>query len=168
MPLQALFWTNDTELIALNSNDDDIFYLISVRRNHKDLRYTDLQLDLQFRHHFRVSRPTVEQLCLLLGNCPQLSSEFNYTTSRPPIQLRKEVSMIRKGQFLCIEFAKIREKMVSFGNFARIASICVGFHLGKLHGYFVWPNLNFRLEYQITLVLICRYSETLFIRCSAS
>ena len=54
--------------------------------------------------------------------------------------------------------------MVSFVNFARIASICVGFHLGRLHGYFFhqdfWPNMNFPLEYQIKLVLICRYSET--------
>ena len=106
MPLQALFLDemidNDTELIALNSNDDDIFYLVSLRRNHKDHvpsireyyedvipRYTDLQLDLQFRHHFRMSRPTEEQLCLLLGNCPQVPSEFNYITGRPPIQLRK-------------------------------------------------------------------------------
>ena len=43
--------------------------------------------------------------------------------------------------------------MISFINFARIASICVGFHLGTLHGYFFhqdfWPNLNFPLEYQI-------------------
>ena len=47
--------------------------------------------------------------------------------------------------------------MVSFVNFARIASICVGFHLGTLHGYVFhqdfWPNLNFQLEYQIKLVL---------------
>ena len=27
--------------------------------------------------------------------------------------------------------------MVSFVNYARIASICVGFHLGTLHGYFL-------------------------------
>ena len=27
-------------------------------------------------------------------------------------------------------------KMISFVNFARIASICVGFHLGTLHSYF--------------------------------
>ena len=50
--------------------------------------------------------------------------------------------------------------MVSFVNFARIASICVGFHLGTLHGYFFhqdfWPNLNFPLECQIKLVLIIR------------
>ena len=26
-------------------------------------------------------------------------------------------------------------KIISFANFARIASICVGFHLGTLHGY---------------------------------
>ena len=68
MPLQALFLDemidNDIDLIALNSNDDDIFYLISLRRNHKDHvprireyyeevipRYTNLQ----FRHHFRMS-----------------------------------------------------------------------------------------------------------------
>ena len=25
--------------------------------------------------------------------------------------------------------------MISFVNFARIASMCVGFHLGTLHGY---------------------------------
>ena len=112
MPLQALFLDemidNDNELIALNSNDDDIFYLISLRQNHKDLKYTDLQLDLQFRHHFRVSRPTVEPLCLLLGNCPQVLSKFNYITRRPPVQLRKQVSMIRirKSQFLCIEVEK--------------------------------------------------------------
>ena len=50
-------------------------------------------------------------------------------------------------------------KMVSFDNYSRIASICVGFHFGTLRGYFfhkdVWPNLNFALEYQIKLVLIC-------------
>ena len=48
--------------------------------------------------------------------------------------------------------------MVSFVNFARIASICVGFHLGTLYGYFFhldfWPNLNFPLEYQIQPVLM--------------
>ena len=47
--------------------------------------------------------------------------------------------------------------MISFVNFARIASIRVGFHLGTLHGHFFhydfWPNLNFLLEYQIKLVL---------------
>ena len=49
--------------------------------------------------------------------------------------------------------------MISFVNFARIASICVGFHLGTLQGYFFhedfWPNLNFPLECQIKRVLIC-------------
>ena len=48
--------------------------------------------------------------------------------------------------------------MISFVNFARIASTCVGFDLGTLHGYFYhkdfWPNLNFPLECQIKLVLI--------------
>ena len=48
--------------------------------------------------------------------------------------------------------------MISFVNFSRIASICVDFDLGTLHGYFFhqdfWPNLNFSLEYQIKLVLI--------------
>ena len=47
--------------------------------------------------------------------------------------------------------------MVIFGNFARIANLGVGFHLGTLHGYFFrqdyWPNLNFSLEHQIKLVL---------------
>ena len=53
--------------------------------------------------------------------------------------------------------------MISFVNFARRASICVGFDLGILHGYFFhqdfWPNLNFPLEYQIKLFL----SSTLLI-----
>ena len=53
--------------------------------------------------------------------------------------------------------------MVSFVNFARIASICVGFHLGTLHGYFFpqdfCPNLNFPLECQIKLVLMCLRSN---------
>ena len=47
--------------------------------------------------------------------------------------------------------------MISFVNFARIASICVVFHLGTLHGYFFhqdfWPDLDFPLEYQIKRVL---------------
>ena len=60
----------------------------------------------------------------------------------------------KKESVLCIEVTKIG---VSFVNFARIASICVGFHLGTLHGclfhYDFWPNLNFPLEYQIKPVL---------------
>ena len=55
--------------------------------------------------------------------------------------------------------------MVSFVNFARIASICVDFHLGTLHGYFFhqdfWPNLNFPLECQIKLVLISKSNQSL-------
>ena len=47
-----------------------------------------------------------------------------------------------------------------FGNFAKIASICMGFHPGTSHGYFFhsdfWPNLNFPLEHQIKLVLISK------------
>ena len=47
--------------------------------------------------------------------------------------------------------------MVGFGNFARKASLCVGFHPGTLHGYFFywdfWPNLNFPLEHQTKIVL---------------
>ena len=95
MLLQALFLDemidNDTKLIALNLNDDDIFYLISLGRNDKDPRYTDLQ----FGHHFCVYRPTVEQLYLLQDTCPQVPSEFNYITGRLPVQLGKQVSMIR-------------------------------------------------------------------------
>ena len=53
--------------------------------------------------------------------------------------------------------------MVSFGNFAGIASLCVGFHPDTLHGYFFyqdfWPNLNFLLEHQITLVLIFNLNQ---------
>ena len=56
--------------------------------------------------------------------------------------------------------------MVNFVNFARIASICVGFHFGTMHGYFfnqeVWPNLNFLLEYQIKRVLIIQTASFLY------
>ena len=55
--------------------------------------------------------------------------------------------------------------MICFVNFTRIASICVGFDLGTLHGYFFhqdfWPNLNFPLEYQIKLVLISLNSHVI-------
>ena len=48
--------------------------------------------------------------------------------------------------------------MVGFGNFARIASLCMGFHLDTLHGYFLqqdfWPNLSFPLKHQIKLFSI--------------
>ena len=61
--------------------------------------------------------------------------------------------------------------MISFVNFARIASICVGFHLGTLHGYFfhqdIGPNLNFLLEDQIKLVLSfnsCLYAPDLCLK----
>ena len=61
--------------------------------------------------------------------------------------------------------------MVSFVNFARIASIWVGFHLGTLHVYFFhqdfWPNLN-QARISNETCLICRYSGKFFIRCSAS
>ena len=57
--------------------------------------------------------------------------------------------------------------MISFVNFERIASICVGFDLGTLHGYFFhqdfWPNLNFPLEYQSKLVLISQGLEDGFL-----
>ena len=37
--------------------------------------------------------------------------------------------------------------MVSFGNYARIASICVGFHFGTLHGYFFSLRLLANFEF---------------------
>ena len=47
--------------------------------------------------------------------------------------------------------------MISFVNFARMASIRVVFYLGTLHGYFFhqdfWPYLDFPFEYQIKRVL---------------
>ena len=36
--------------------------------------------------------------------------------------------------------------MVSFVNFGRIASICVGFRIGTLHGYFFSPRLLAKFE----------------------
>ena len=54
--------------------------------------------------------------------------------------------------------------MPSFVDFARIASICVGFHPGTLHGYFFhldfWPNLDFPLDYQIKLVLKVNFNHS--------
>ena len=50
-------------------------------------------------------------------------------------------------------------EFAGFGNFARIANLCVGSHLGTLHGYCFhldfWPNLNFPLEHQIKLISSC-------------
>ena len=37
--------------------------------------------------------------------------------------------------------------MISFVNFARIASICVGFDLGTLHGYFFLLRLLTKFEF---------------------
>ena len=68
-----------------------------------------------------------------------------------PIKINK----IRNNQFDVLRSLNLR-KIVSFGNFARIASFGVGFHLVTLHGYFFqqdfWPNLNFPLEHQTKLV----------------
>ena len=59
--------------------------------------------------------------------------------------------------------------MVSFGNIARISSLCVGFHLGTLHGYFFhcdfYPNLNFLLEHQIKPVLTVSLHKTVTYHC---
>ena len=83
MPLQALFLDemidNDAELIALNSNDNDIFISFpsdeiievmilayEILGEYYEEVYISRYTDLQFWHHFRMSRPT-EQLCLLLG-----------------------------------------------------------------------------------------------------
>ena len=67
-----------------------------------------------------------------------------------------QIPNIRKNRFRILRSLKLGE-IVSFGNFARIASLCVGFLLGTLHGYYFhsdfWPNLNFPLEHQIKLVL---------------
>ena len=38
-------------------------------------------------------------------------------------------------------------KIISFANFARIASICVGYHLGTLHGYFFSLRLLAKFEF---------------------
>ena len=42
--------------------------------------------------------------------------------------------------------------MVSFVNFARIASICIGFHLGTLHGYFFSERLLAKFEFPARIV----------------
>ena len=44
-----------------------------------------------------------------------------------------EININRKNQFRTLRSLNLAKK-VSSGNFARIASICVGFHLGTLHG----------------------------------
>ena len=93
---QALFRDemidNDNEVIALNSNDDDIFHLILTD---EIIKITFLSCENTMKRLFRgtptfsldiifiMSRPTVEQLCLLLGNLPQVPSEFNHIIGRP-------------------------------------------------------------------------------------
>ena len=64
--------------------------------------------------------------------------------------------MIRKNQFRILRSTKLGQ-MVCFGDFARMAGLCVGFHLDTLHGYLFHydfsPNSNFPLEQQTKLVL---------------
>ena len=59
----------------------------------------------------------------------------------------------QKESVSCIVFTNTGGKMVNFGNFARIASPCVEFHLDTLLGSFFhqgfWPNLDFSLQHQI-------------------
>ena len=111
---------------------------------------------------------------LMLGNCPQVLSEFKFhlhyrstanSTSKTYLYEQKKSAFVYLGH-------KNRRKIVSFVHFARIASSCESFHFGTLHGYRFhqdfWPNLNFLLEYQIKLVVTCRYSGKLLIRCSVS
>ena len=92
------------------------FFLISLWRNHKDHvprireyyeevipRYTDLQLDLQFRHHLRMSRPTVEQLCY----CWVIALRFrvNSTISRVDYQFNFENKSLWSGK---VSFCALR------------------------------------------------------------
>ena len=45
-----------------------------------------------------------------------------------------EIPIIRKNQFRALRSLKLAKK-VSLGNFARIARLCLGFHLRTLHGH---------------------------------
>ena len=64
MPLQALFLDemidNDTELIALNSNDDDIFYLISQTKSERSCSsHTRILRRGYSKVHRPLARPSV-------------------------------------------------------------------------------------------------------------
>ena len=73
-----------------------------------------------------------------------------------------EISVIRNNQFRVFRSLKLG-RMVIFGNFARIASLHVGFRLGALRCCFFhsdfWPNVNFLLEHQIKLILTSFMTE---------
>ena len=60
------------------------------------------------------------------------------------------------NQFRVLRSPKV-EKMVSFGNFALIASLCMSFDLGALHGYVLHKNfllsLKFPLEHRTKICL---------------
>ena len=47
-----------------------------------------------------------------------------------------ENPIIRKNQLRALRSLELG-KLISFGNFARIANLCVGFHLGTLHIFFL-------------------------------
>ena len=70
-----------------------------------------------------------------------------------------QIPKIRKNWFRILRSLKLHVGgNFSFGNFARIASLCV-FFFGTLHGYYFhsdfWSNSNFPLEHQTKLVLMC-------------
>ena len=50
-------------------------------------RYTDAN----FRHHFRMSRETVEILIRMIGNCPEVPTEFDGSRGRPPLAIEKQI-----------------------------------------------------------------------------
>ena len=50
-------------------------------------RYTDAN----FRHYFRMNRETIEILIRMIGNCPEVPTEFDGNRGRPPIAIEKQI-----------------------------------------------------------------------------
>ena len=96
------FLDSDNEMIPLQKNmDDDVAesgkLLGHLDRNKipKIEQFVELTvpryIDANFHHHFRMSRETIEILIPMIGNCPEVLTEFDGNIGRPLIAIEKQI-----------------------------------------------------------------------------
>ena len=96
------FLDSDNEMILLQKNTDDdvaecgkLLGLLDRNKIPKIEQFVERTVprytDANFRHHFRMSRETVEMLIRMIGNCPEVPTEFDGNRCRPPIAMEKQI-----------------------------------------------------------------------------
>ena len=96
------FLDYDNEMILLQKNMDDdvaecekLLGLLDRNKIPKIEQFVELTVprytDANFRHHFRMSRETVEILILIIGNCPEVPTEFDGNRGRPSVAIEKQI-----------------------------------------------------------------------------